>query len=355
MKHWIIGFILVLSINACVKDKPNPPDKPILNNTHRTAIVLNEGSYGLNNADISVLDLDSGVAVNQVFKYANNKSLGDVAQQISLINGQYWITLNNSNRISILDTSSFVEVASISNVKFPRHILKVSADKAYVSSIYNTYIQIIDLNSKSIVGQIPTDYPNQEQMLLHNGMVYCTNWDTASNLIYKIDPTSNTIVKKIELPYRASHSIVQDKLGRIWILAGNKYKEKLSSLSCLDPTADTLLKSFVFPSDADPIKLTINTSRDTLYFININYLEQASNNGLYRMSITDMQLPSSPFIAAQINSYIWGISIDPLDGHIFITDPKGFAQQSTVAEYNSQGTLLRNFQTGIGANSILFR
>lgn len=354
IRNCAIGILLLWSMSSCVKDKPNPPDRPDLNSSHRKAIILNEGSYGLNNADLSILDVDSGIVSNQVFKLANNKNLGDVAQHITIINGQYWIAINNSNRISIIDTSNFKEVATIQNIKYPRFILQVSPSKAYVSSMYFSFLQIIDIPSKTLAGQIQTDFPNQEQMLLHNGMVYCTNWDTASNLLYKIDPSNDAIIKKINLPGRASHSVVKDKANNIWILAGNKYKDKISTLTCLNPMTDTVVKTFNFQTQDDPIKLTSNKSGDTLYFINVNYLGQATNNGLYRMSIADHQLPSAPFILAQPNSYIWGVSLDPNNGHVFITDPKGFTQQSTVMEYNAQGNLLRSFQCGIGANSVLF-
>jgi hypothetical protein len=354
IRKWFIGCFLLLGLSACVKDKPNPAIRPELNTAHRKALVLNEGSYGLNNADISILDLDSGISLNQMYKLANNKSLGDVAQHMTKIDGNYWIAINNSNRIVIIDTANLKEVATIQHVKYPRYILQVSPTKAYVSSMYFSYIQIIDIPSKTIVGQIPTDFPNQEQMIIHEGMVYCTNWDTASNLLYKIDPNTDAVVKKKNLPGRASHSIVKDKSNQLWILSGNKYKNKTSTLSCLNPSQDTIIHSFTFPADADPIKLSINLSGDTMYFIHVDYLGQSNNNGLFRMAITDNQLPSTPFIQAQPNSYIWGISIDPQTGHVFITDPKGFTQQSTVMEYTSEGKLLRSFPCGIGANSILF-
>lgn len=345
---------LVLLLLGCVKDKPSPPDHSLLNTTNKKAILLNEGTYGLNNADISILDLTEGHIVNQVFKVANNKSLGDVAQHLTLINGQYWVALNNSNRISIIDTSSFKEIASINNIKFPRYILQTSPSRAYITSMYFPDIYIVNLQTYSIEGKIQLESLNPEQMLLHKGMVYCTTWDTASNLLYKIDPTLDAVVKKINLPGRASHSIVKDKENYLWILSGNKYKNTPSTLTRIDSKNDSITNYFTFSHDTDPIKLTINATQDTLYYINIDYLGASQNNGLYQMSIQASTLASAPFIHAAPNSYLWGLSINPTNGHIFITDPKGFNQQSVVLEYNSQGQMLRSYQAGIGASSILF-
>jgi hypothetical protein len=148
---------------------------------------------------------------------------------------------------------------------------------------------------------------------------------------------------------------VQDHQGKIWVLSGNKYKGKSSYLTCIDPVTDEILRTFQFSADADPIRLSLNHSADTLYFINVNYNGQSAVNGLFRMSVNAHAMPSLPFIAAPFNTYFWAYAIHPTTHHLFLSDPKGFTQSSTIYEYNMDGEILHTYQSGIGSNQFLFR
>jgi len=48
-----ILYFFAFFLNACVKDIPNPSDKTIPNGSHKGVLILNEGSYANNNAEIS--------------------------------------------------------------------------------------------------------------------------------------------------------------------------------------------------------------------------------------------------------------------------------------------------------------
>ena len=355
--HVTIPFLLFCSLCflACVKDKPNPDTKSNAITSNKGIVILNEGAYGINNADISFLDLDKRIISNNLYKQQNNKSLGDVAQSITKINGNYFVAVNNSNKVLVLDTANFQLHTTIANVNFPRYILQVSPSKAYISSLYYPQIQVLDLTTYQVTKTITLDHINTEQMTLVNGFVYCTNWDTASNVIYKINPNTDELVSKIPISGRASHSLALDKHNKLWVMSGNKYKNKPSFLSCIDPTTDTEIKTFAFPSQADPFRLICNTTRDTLYFIQVNYNGGNLYNGVYRMAIDATALPENAFIPALLNSYYWALAIDSNTQHLYLSDPKGFAQQSTISEFNPQGQLIQQFQAGIGANTFLFR
>ena len=351
--HILIFVIIFLS--SCVKDKPNPDPKSLPSITSNGLLVLNEGSYSNNNAELSYIDFATKEVTNSLFKMINSKSLGDVAQSLTLINGQYYIAVNNSHKIVILDTANFNIIHTIESIKFPRYITQISADIAYVSSLYMPFVYVLQLSSNTIIDTIITDFQNTEQMLAIQNDVWICNWDTACNYLYKVDKLTHQIKNKIIIGSYAPHDIVQDKKGMLWILSGNKYKNKTSSLTCINPESHVIEKSISFIADEDPIRLSMNTSKDTLYFINVNYLGGASNNGLYRMSIEDNTLPSFPFILAPNNTYFWAFNIDTATSHIFLSDPKGFTQSSTIYEYLNDGSLLQTFQTGIGSNQFIFR
>lgn len=357
MRLKYVHIILCMSIYffSCVKDRPNPDTKNIPENTANGLLVLNEGSYGNNNAELSYIDFENLQVSNTIFKTVNSKSLGDVAQSITLINGLYYITVNNSHKIEIIDTSDFFLVHTIENIRFPRYITQVSHDIAYVSSLYMPHVYVLQLSTNSITDTLYTDFPNTEKMLVVNNDVWICNWDTACNYLYQTDKITHQLKEKIMISGYAPHDILQDKNGMLWVLSGNKYKNKTSWLTCINPLTNIVEKTIPFSTDEDPVRLTMNATKDTIYYINVNYNGNATNNGLYRMSIHNTSLPLAPFIQAPVNTYFWAIGIDSVTSHIFLSDPKGFTQSSTIYEYSANGSLLHSFQAGVGSNQFLFR
>jgi hypothetical protein len=145
-----------------------------------------------------------------------------------------------------------------------------------------------------------------------------------------------------------------DKNGMLWIMSGNKYQNTNSYFTVINPSTKQIIKSFSFAKEQDPFRLVFNKTRDSLYFLQVNYQGQNANNGLYKMSIENTMLPSQPFIPAQTNSYFWAIGLDTTYNQIYLSDPKGFNQSSAVMKYDLQGNFIQSYKAGIGANTFLF-
>ncbi len=105
-KVYIIIFAALLT--ACV-DEPYIPDTP--DDTTSTvggprALVLNEGSWGGNDASLSSLYIENGKIDNEWFEVANGRGLGDVAQDILLYGGKAYVTVTFSNSLEVIDTTT---------------------------------------------------------------------------------------------------------------------------------------------------------------------------------------------------------------------------------------------------------
>lgn len=353
-----IAFYIIFTLcmlTGCVKDKPNPDLKNLPAEISNGLLVLNEGSYGNNNAELSYISFNTKLTTQQLYKSVNGKSLGDVAQSITLINGRYYIAVNNSHKIAVIDTAHFSLLYTIDQIPFPRYLLQVSDDIAYVSSLYAAAVFVLQLSTHTVIDTIQTDFANTENMLLDGQYVYICNWDTACNYVYKVDKTTHVIQDRVMVGGQAAHDLAMDKRGKLWVLSGNKYKSKRSYLTCIDPANNAIIKTFQFAAEDDPIRLTLNEKKDTLYYINVSYNGQSTANGLYRMSVDALSLPVMPFIPAPLNTYFWAMAIDPYTNHVFLSDPKGFTQSSTIYEYSYEGEKLNFYQTGIGSNQFMFR
>lgn len=69
-------------------------------------LVLNEGSWGGNNAEVSRVDVVNSSAAVNYFSDNNGRGLGDVAQDIIKYNGKVYITVTFSNSIETLNPAN---------------------------------------------------------------------------------------------------------------------------------------------------------------------------------------------------------------------------------------------------------
>lgn len=346
-------FAGFLFLSSCVKDKPEDPKVNPPGKLERKVFIANEGSLGNGNASLSVYDLEKDSIYNKVYFQKNNEGVGDVLESLLSVDEHLFLAVNNSDKITVIDKNTFALVANIP-VNKPRQMLLVEENKLYVSSLFYPEINIIDPKTFQKTGKISVDFPNTEGLLYHKGKVYAANWDTACNYIYEIDPVINKITHRIPIAGSAPLAILLDKNQKLWVLSGNAQKEKKAVLTQLDPESRSIIKSFSFPQNAEIIKPAWNPTKDTLYYLGVNYDGGTANNGVYRMSISAEQLPTQAFIAAQPLQYFWGLGIDSVKNQIYIGDPKGFIQNGEVRIYSTEGSLLKKFNTNLGPGYFLF-
>ncbi|RYD58946.1 MAG: hypothetical protein EOP56_01580 [Sphingobacteriales bacterium] len=351
VKQILLGLLVLFA--ACKKDKPTELPKPPASDSTDKVYIVSEGSLGNGNSALDMYDLKTGTAYRDVYKSANNAELGDVLQSIQVIGDRMFLAVNNSDKIVVLDKNDHKQVGII-NIPKPRYILPVSADKAYVSTLYSNKMYIINPNTMQTIGSVALPAQNPEGMLLYNGKAYVAAWDTASDKVFVLNTATDQLDKEIAVAGRAPHSVVLDKNNKIWVLSGNVYKGKDAALTQVDPATAQVTRSFNFPAKADPIKPVFNREQDMLYFIEVDYNGGTEYNGIYRMQIDADKLPEQPFIKAQQFQYFWALGIQPDNNRIFVGDPKGFTQKGIVYIYDTDGNRKGEFETSVGPGQFYF-
>lgn len=344
-----LGFVFF----SCKKDKPNAVNTSLPKDSSAKVLIVCEGSLGNGNATLSVYQALKDSLFNDVYKNANGQDLGDVFQSINKINNQYFLCINNSDKIVVLDANNWKQKANI-NILKPRYILDIGNNKAYVGSLFNNKIYVLNTQTYTIEKEIIMPYQNTEGMILKNGIAYACCWDTACNKLYAINVITHSISDSIVLKGNAPQSMVIDKENQLWVMGGNVYKNKNAHLNRIDLSTQKVSQFFLFDKGVEALKPTLNLKADTLYFLEVNYGGSAPHNGVYRMSVSDKKLPSTAFIPCQTNQYFWALGINPNDGHLYIGDPKGFVQKSSVYIYNQQAQLKSQFNVGLGVGSFYF-
>lgn len=344
---------MLLGAMSCKKDKPDGGSNIAPPQDTGNVYVICEGDYGNGDASLYLYRPKTDSVFGDIFSAVNNQPLGDVFEDMQLIGNNFFLSINNSNKVVVIDHNSWKLTGTIS-VPQPRYILPVSSTKAYISSLYSNNVYIINPQTLQVTSTITLPHQNAERMLLYNNIVYACSWDTASNSIVKIDATTDQVIQSIPVGGYAPQEMVLDKNQKLWVLGGEVTEGRIATLTHLDPNTGQVINTLYFPATADPLRLACNNTLDTLYFIEDNYNGGTANNGVYRMPITDTVLPTQSFVAAGQNQYYWGIGIDPVTNYIYIGDPKGFVQKGTVTIYKPDGSIVNQFTSGVGPNGFYF-
>lgn len=340
MKKLII-LVAFFCLYGCVKDKPTIVDPPPVDlSPSKKVYIINEGNMSSSNASISLFDPANGTVVENIYNSQNNESLGDVAQSMNYINGNYYVVINNSGKIIVCD-NQFKKTGVISGLLSPRYILKVSTNKAYVSDFKSGSLSIVDLNTNTIMGSIPCAGWTEKMILLY-GKVYVTNM--SSDYIYKISAENDLIEDSIFIG-KSCGSIVVDKDDKIWALKSKDFTTGTVGRLCrIDHATNKVITGYSFEAGQSPFNLTINKSGDTLYYL---------NNDVYRMSVSSGVLPGEKFIDRGTRNF-YGLGVNPNDFTIYVSDALDFMQRSSVYVYGPSGAQKQTFKAGINANGFYF-
>ncbi len=340
----LLPVFFTLIFFSCKKDGPISKNEQIYTNSGDTTVIaLSEGNFMRGNSDLYQYNKKTNSVADNIFFQVNGKKLGDVLQSITVKNGQAYLVINNSGKIVVVDPLSFVEKGEITGFNSPRYFLAVNDTLAYVTDLYDNAISIVNYVKRKRVGTIKCP-GSTEELLLHNGKVYVTNYQ--KEYLYIVDPSKNSIEDSVKVGL-GPVSITKDKNNKLWIMCMGDYsKNKNASLYQVNPSLKSVEQSFPFNvSLGMSNKVMMNRGADTLYYL--------SNDGVYSLPVSQTSVSAEPYIAANGRT-IYGFGIDPSNGDIYIADAIDYNQKSMAYRYTASGMLLNNFKCGINTNGFYF-
>ena len=335
--------VILTALSSCKSDKPEDTIKPEVDLKSKHGIyIINEGNFQFGNASISYYNPDDKSVVEDLYKHVNNHNLGDVCQSMILINGWYYVVVNNSQKIEIINPDNFERIASITGLISPRYILPVSSSKAYVSDFKSHRLSIINLSTNTKQGEIAIRGWTEEMHLMY-GKAYVTNMK--NDKLYIINTANDLLEDSLTLA-QCPGSLVEDKNGKLWVLCqGDESINKTAALFCINPINKNIEKRLDFPLHEAPSRLTINDSHDTLYYI---------NKHIYQLIADAPTISPNKIIDGSTKNY-YGMAIEPKTGHIFIADAIDYIQKGKIYSYNAKGSQLGEFKVGLIPSKIYFK
>jgi YVTN family beta-propeller protein len=340
---------LCLSLYACKKEETTTqpitgnPDTGFLHGVY----VLNEGSFGGNNASIGYIN-ENNTLTQDLYYDVNEVSLGDVLQSFTIIGNRGYAVLNNSQKVVVIDMHSFEHVAEISGLSYPRQVEGIGNNKALLSNgSMEGELKVIDLNTNTVTSSITVGKGPERLLHVADYVVVCNSggWDIDSTISI-IDTQSLDVAHTVVVGDRPVDAVV-DRNGTLWVLCSGNTSwmpggETAAKLVKVDTSTWAVVGTYTFENSADhPQHLEIDPNGETLYFLNGNVY--ATNIEDINLSVNVVsQLPLSTIHVNPATRHIWGASISD------------YTNPSTVYQISSTGAQLNSFVVGLGTNGVVF-
>ena len=86
-----------------VSEIPYIPEVDIPDDPNATRLLItSEGNYGSGNSSLALIR-NNNITSPDAFKSVNNRTMGDVAQSLTEIGDNYYVALNNSRKIEVIN------------------------------------------------------------------------------------------------------------------------------------------------------------------------------------------------------------------------------------------------------------
>jgi YVTN family beta-propeller protein len=348
------GTFFALAIStlfvACEKDKSTTQSSAV-----GGAYVVNEGQFLNNNGSIS--SLSDGQANNNLFLTANGVAPGDIVQHIAFMGDNAYIVVNNSQKVEVVNKSTFKSIATLDDVAFdyPRYA-QAANGKMYVSngSGQGTAI-VIDTATNNVLTSIAVGTgPGKmvavgDNLFLVNGGGFSTPGDTVNipkGTVSVINTSTDTETKRTELFPNARDIVAVG--NQVFVLCGGAIvynvdysavlKQTEPYLVELDANGNIVSSTQIGEASDKPEQLEV-AADGTLYLYQDGEVFPY-NNGSKGASIVTGQ-----------NAY--GMNISP-DNTMYLSLAGDFASSGYVATYTLSGSFKDSVMVGIVPNGVYF-
>lgn len=344
----ILSLTITLILNSCEDDDNSYPTGVYTDGV----FIVNEGNFS-SGGSVSFYSYAGDTVSNNIFELVNDRPLGTFVQSLTNFNNKTFIVVNGSNKVEVVEQHNFNEVATIIGLDLPRYFIPINSDKGYITQWGNGgEIIIVDLNNYEISDTIEVGTGPEKMYSFYNN-IYVANGGGLSvdSTIFVINTYYDKVVDTIEVGHNPKDMVI-DTEGTLWVLCYGyvKYDENLnvvfespSELYKINTNDHSLINKYTISDYLHPEHLEISPDGQTIY-----YGGGFSFGNIYKMNINDNNLPVNPFN----DKYFYGFNVDWTDGTLFALEAPDFTSNGILYRINPDGTILGNYEVGIGPNSM---
>lgn len=352
MVRIITVLAVFIAVVSCKKLEENKPDVIEQVNQAEGAFVINEGTFGWNNASLSYVNFKSAAISNQIYTGKNNKQLGDIFQSMIIHDDLGFLAIDQSDVIVVVDINSLQETARITRLKGPRYMqIDVENNMLWVTQYNAINLVGIDLSTYEIIHEIDLpDYDisgvpvqsGSDDLILYQNKLFVSNFRRP--YVYQINTVTALIEDSVYVNYGVSNLLI-DTQDRLWVAASIDFnKNTPGRLTCIDAATSTVI-DYVENFDNGFGSLGCNVVEGSVYVLHV---------GVVKARLSEGEIALESFLSSSNSSSFYGLSVNPSNGDVWLVDPLDFQQQGEVYQYDTTGTLLNTYLAGYAPNGFVF-
>ncbi|MCC6817278.1 MAG: hypothetical protein IT245_00080 [Bacteroidia bacterium] len=337
LNSYLFAFAcLFVFFSSCKKDE----NLTVETEDFKGVFVINEGGFNKANGSLGLYKPGTKTYFD-AFKKANDRPLGDVVQSMALFNNKFYILVNNSNKIEVVNQSDLKSVTAIST-NSPRYLLGIGNNRALLSNLYDNSVKIVDLNSNSISKSVNINHWS-ESMATINGFSYISTFD---DKIMMIKNDSLILTDSIATPSGLS-KVVSAGADNIGVLCVGKIDWNSGNVLengqflIINKDSNIIAKSAVLTTAGYGGSLVYDPVSANFYF--------SLGNGIIQRAGLDGVV--SDFITLPSGMAVYGLNVDNA-GNLYIADAGDYNSAGKIYVYNSSATKINEFTAGIVPNGV---
>jgi hypothetical protein len=303
--------------------------------------VLCEGNFGSATSSMDFFHREMGLQRN-VYAAANSGlSPGDVLQSMSRDAERFFLVVNNSGKVDVVNTDDLRLLGSITGMTSPRYLTKVNNSKAYVSDLFEGDIYVVNTDDLSISGRIPVGGWVERMVVAPSGYVFAASM--ARDQILVLDPVLDQVIDSLDTG-REPEGMLLNSDGKLYVLCTGGFGEAEPELIAYDALARAEVQRWSLGSVGQ-------YRNDLCRSIDGFWLYWLGSEGVFRMATNATSAPTEPWIPTPAGSFFYSLDAG---GELVVGDARDFVSQGLVWRYAGDGTLLDTFSTGINPGSFYF-
>lgn len=342
----LLTLCCAIVVTAC-KPRPTPPPPPPVNTSANGIYILNEGLFQMNNSTISYYDFTTQTMTDNIFLQVNNRGLGDTGNDLQAYGSKLYCVVNNSNRLEVMDleTAKSIKAIELPN-KSPRHIAFYQ-DKAYVSCFDGDVVRID--TASLVIEKVVHSGNNPEGLCVCNGKLYVANsgglnYPNYDNTISVFDVSTLSLQHIITIginPFK-----VETDGQYVYACTRGDYGSSPGQLFRINTQNDQVcqtwnnIQNFTISGGKAYVYDVQYKSGNTIRVIDLNNANDSGHD--FITDGTHIQMP-------------YGITVNPLNGDVYITDAYNFTVTGDVYCFNKEGKKQFSISAGLNPNSIVFK
>ncbi len=348
--------IVAMTMVACTEETEPEQQQPITPDPTGErlgcALVLNEGTWGGNNASLTMLDLDKGTVTNDWFASVNGRGLGDVGQDAIVYGSKAYVSVWGSGSIEVIDTATGASTRIDMGSRQPRYIA-ADGGKLYVSCYTPHSVVRIDTATRQIEASCSLGDFNPEGVAVEGGKLFVASSNvsdeqmnyTYDNKLYVVDLGSFADPATIEVGCNPQ-KVMPLGNGKVLVNYWGDYGANPAGSAVVDAASLSVVQT------NQPMS-NMTVAGGKVYGYSNDYDENW--NSVTNFFVMDANtLSVSPMQFAGVSGP-YAVAVHPVSGNIFIATDGNYTSNGTLYCFSADGSQrLWNREVGMLPSKVVF-